>query len=582
VGATKTFLKKAGAVASWTHTVRPSSRPSDKDKKKKKKAKFFSLRPEAPRIQLNWFLLTFKYEGGERISHQSLFRRLFEQFFSPLELEYIRWRQDQELTAVRRASIFAMIMTLFFLVAAFNQSSSSFSMSINIEKGKREYEFTSLFMMLVCIAFTYHIYTSTRAFFVLRYNLLIPTTLWIFVISHCHLARALMYPSSISFYQYSIGWLHPFWIACMSTGVGLTFSFFLFASSCFTASHVLTLYHLRARYMHGEFVELSDTLAKELSEMQSQYDGFGASLTDFTGFGGLWLFTIGTWVVFSYISRESDIQSRNHFIQLKRLNQMDAQRVRLIVDWGAGIAKVSDNLKTRFGRAGAVLFRYELPFEIDLQALVKGKMIGKGAAGTVYKGYFGRTPVAIKSVCISDLGALDPEAAVEEAKGEATILGKLTHENILKFHGVCADSDNLYIVTELCAGDLRERIYAAGSALEAAAAAGKPNAPDPSQAWSSVGSNIIAHITDMGASRNEASISVQEMLNYMVEVQCIILYCTHTILYSYYTVLILYCTHTILYSLLHGGGTVHHTHHTVLYTHCVLHGAGQQRLCIFA
>jgi hypothetical protein len=483
-------IKKAkeAAVASWKQYHKPSN------KLPTKKKKFFSLRPEAPRIQLNRFLLTFKY-NGEQLSNSSSLCRIFDNFFSPLELEYIRWRQDQELTSVRHASVFAMIMTIFFLVAASSGGNTGGKL-LKIEKGKREYEYMSIFMLFICVLFTRCLYKYCRSFFVLRYNLLMPTSLWIFIISHCHLARALMYPNSISFYQFSIGWLHPFWMAVMATGVGLTFSFFLVVSSIFTASHILTLYWLRASYMRGDFVALSDGLAAELAGMQDQYDNFGASLTDFTGFGGLWLFTAGTWMVFCYINRASDIGCRNHFIQLKRLNQMDAQRVRLHVDWGAGISRVQDRLKARFGRAGAVLFRYELPFEIDLQALVKGKKIGAGASGVVYEGYFGRTQVAIKSVCISDLCALEPESAVEEAKGEAEILGKLAHENILKFHGVCGDADNLYIVTELCAGDLRDRVYNAGKAEKSAA---------------------VAKRTSLKGGQ-DGTISVQEMVRFMLEI----------------------------------------------------------------
>ena len=77
----------------------------------------------------------------------------------------------------------------------------------------------------------------------------------------------------------------------------------------------------------------------------------------------------------------------------------------------------------------------------------------------MFAGWFGKQAVAIKQLNIDELTSMDPESVVAEAKVEASILAKLRHPNVLEFFGVCNDPSHLFIVTELCSGDLRERIY---------------------------------------------------------------------------------------------------------------------------
>ena len=187
-GSSRLLHKISSKISSIRHHASAASNGSGR-------RKFFSIPKEQPRILLNRFSLTFEYRGEQL--HGSccglgLGRLLLDPFFSPLEVEYIRWYQDQMLTTVRRASLFALLFSVLFLIGAESKN------ALEAEKGKREFAITSIAMVLVCLAFCAHLYRNPRDHFQRRYNLLTPTTVWVLALSHYHLFRCLLYPSSIT------------------------------------------------------------------------------------------------------------------------------------------------------------------------------------------------------------------------------------------------------------------------------------------------------------------------------------------------------------------------------------------------
>jgi len=102
-------------------------------------------------------------------------------------------------------------------------------------------------------------------------------------------------------------------------------------------------------------------------------------------------------------------------------------------------------------------------WSIPASALVLESRIASGSGGAVWKAtYNGDTPVAAK-----ELFSTVSRPSVEELAHEAALLGQLSHDNVVKFLGLCAlpadpsqhrTSPQLFIVQELCAANLRSVI----------------------------------------------------------------------------------------------------------------------------
>eukprot|EP00040_Diaphanoeca_grandis_P003496 m.25073 g.25073 ORF g.25073 m.25073 type:complete len:674 (+) comp14862_c1_seq1:287-2308(+) len=87
--------------------------------------------------------------------------------------------------------------------------------------------------------------------------------------------------------------------------------------------------------------------------------------------------------------------------------------------------------------------------KLDASALVMGKKLGSGIAGTVYTGVYNGTPVAIKELTSQTV------EAEQEFEEEAVIMGSLKHENVVRIIGILFDTSPKRIVLELMAkGDL--------------------------------------------------------------------------------------------------------------------------------
>eukprot|EP01113_Clastostelium_recurvatum_P010908 TRINITY_DN1547_c3_g1_i3.p1 TRINITY_DN1547_c3_g1~~TRINITY_DN1547_c3_g1_i3.p1 ORF type:complete len:573 (+),score=96.79 TRINITY_DN1547_c3_g1_i3:22-1719(+) len=82
------------------------------------------------------------------------------------------------------------------------------------------------------------------------------------------------------------------------------------------------------------------------------------------------------------------------------------------------------------------------PISVYLKGVRRGKIVGSGSFGKVYRGEWQGVPVAMKTV-----GAAERK---EDLQDEAAILMSLTHPNIVQFLGLYQDDkdDILYIVTE--------------------------------------------------------------------------------------------------------------------------------------
>ena len=92
---------------------------------------------------------------------------------------------------------------------------------------------------------------------------------------------------------------------------------------------------------------------------------------------------------------------------------------------------------------------------IDFAFIKVDKMIGKGAAASVYHGTFKDIEVAIKFLS-------PPEITSEELQSiqqEALITGSLNHPNIVRFYGVVVRPPHIGMVFELCErGNLKESL----------------------------------------------------------------------------------------------------------------------------
>lgn len=88
--------------------------------------------------------------------------------------------------------------------------------------------------------------------------------------------------------------------------------------------------------------------------------------------------------------------------------------------------------------------------EIDL-----GDRIGGGGVGVIYRGYWGRQQVALKTL-------FDPRISEElkkEYMDELLVMSKVKHSNIVTFMGACMTPPNLCFVMEICECSLDQILH---------------------------------------------------------------------------------------------------------------------------
>ncbi|NP_001161548.1 FYN/Yes-like tyrosine-protein kinase [Saccoglossus kowalevskii] len=84
-------------------------------------------------------------------------------------------------------------------------------------------------------------------------------------------------------------------------------------------------------------------------------------------------------------------------------------------------------------------------WEIPRESLTLSKKLGSGQFGDVWEGLWNQTTkVAVKTL---KPGAMSPEAFL----GEANVMKKLRHDNLVSLLAVCSDMEPIYIVTEMMA-----------------------------------------------------------------------------------------------------------------------------------
>lgn len=87
-------------------------------------------------------------------------------------------------------------------------------------------------------------------------------------------------------------------------------------------------------------------------------------------------------------------------------------------------------------------------WDIPIDELQIGEVIGKGRFGTVCRGYW-HGDVAIK---LLNTDALDDEKILDQFKTEVSTFRKTRHENLVLFMGACMKPPRLAIVTSLSKG----------------------------------------------------------------------------------------------------------------------------------
>lgn len=86
-------------------------------------------------------------------------------------------------------------------------------------------------------------------------------------------------------------------------------------------------------------------------------------------------------------------------------------------------------------------------WDIPMDNLVIGDVIGQGTFGTVYRAKW-HGEVAVKRIDV-DPEDVDGSARLEAFKREVALLHKTRHENLVLFMGACMKPPDLAIVTQL-------------------------------------------------------------------------------------------------------------------------------------
>ena len=386
-------------------------------------------------LKLNTLSLTFQrirppaaYDSACSILN-TFFSRVFDfqDFTSDFELEFQRFHAVQSKAEIRRANVLAIMLSLFLFVAALEQHQD--------DGANKAWLAVSAAMLGTSIVTLYFLRRRNHNLYH-KFVLQSLSAGSMLTIALLHISRALLNPYQPMSYVYSVAFMCPFYLAAFAAGVGLTFPFFMMCATLFTTAHVSAVYFLREQYVswegHSEAFQLrnwnngTDVATRTTQELTQV---LSASVDV------LWIYDLCAFVVFAHVNRQIEIRSRSHFIQLRRLNQLETARVKVVVDWGL-VSAVSRRLAAKFRNYQLVPTIFSDMFgsgewEIEFEALVFGEKVGSGASGDVFAGWFGKQAVAIKQLNVDEL-ALDPDAMLVEAKVEAQILAKLRHPNVLE------------------------------------------------------------------------------------------------------------------------------------------------------
>ena len=87
---------------------------------------------------------------------------------------------------------------------------------------------------------------------------------------------------------------------------------------------------------------------------------------------------------------------------------------------------------------------------IDFHDIEMGDRIGGGGVGVIYKGYFNKQNVAIKTL----FDARQGDELTKEYMDELLVMSQVKHSNIVKFLGASMIPPNLCFIMELCDNSL--------------------------------------------------------------------------------------------------------------------------------
>mmetsp|Transcript_15325 Transcript_15325/g.59901 ORF Transcript_15325/g.59901 Transcript_15325/m.59901 type:complete len:318 (-) Transcript_15325:123-1076(-) len=108
------------------------------------------------------------------------------------------------------------------------------------------------------------------------------------------------------------------------------------------------------------------------------------------------------------------------------------------------------------GEGGKAVPNVQASWEISLQDLEFGELLGRGSFGTVHCGWYEGTEVAIKTIQRDAMADVEMRKFLERELAAS----KLSHPNLIGFIGVAENEDltKVYLVTELLECNLREAI----------------------------------------------------------------------------------------------------------------------------
>lgn len=92
---------------------------------------------------------------------------------------------------------------------------------------------------------------------------------------------------------------------------------------------------------------------------------------------------------------------------------------------------------------------------IDYSEITLGERISGGGAGIIYKGYWKKKAVALKTL----FDARISEDLKKEYMDELLVMSKVDHSNIVKFLGACMTPPNLCFLMELCDTSLHQILH---------------------------------------------------------------------------------------------------------------------------